>query len=47
MKNLTSLTAINRIRERVESYNYKLKKIVTCETLEIAQAIIKKFTFIS
>ena len=42
-KNLTSLTAINRIRERVESYNYKLKKIVTCETPEIAQAIIKKF----
>lgn len=42
-KNITSLTAINRIRERVESYNYKLKKIVTCETPEIAQAIIEKF----
>ena len=42
-RNVNSLTAIDRVRERVESYNYNLKKIVTCESKEIAVAISKKF----
>ena len=40
-RNVNSLTAIDRVRERVESYNYNLKKIVTCESKEIAVAISK------
>ena len=28
-RNITSLTAIDRVRERVESYNYNLKNKVT------------------
>tara|TARA_B100000614_G_C14490671_1_gene470572 strand:- start:345 stop:854 length:510 start_codon:yes stop_codon:yes gene_type:complete len=42
-RNVDSLTAINRVRKRVESYNYNLKKIVTCENKEVAVAVSKKF----
>ena len=42
-RNVNSLTTINRVRERVESYNYNLKKIVTCENKDIAVAVSKKF----
>ena len=42
-KNITSLTAINRVRKRVESYNYQFKKVVTCQDVETAIEIIKKF----